>query len=101
MGQYPKGASWVGALDLAGNVWEWCLDTGQFYNDNDKVPVVDPIVIVGDSSRVLRGGAWVSVPVRLRGAGRLWNGPGYRVDFLGFRVVCVSVSAEHGLDLDP
>lgn len=26
VGSYPKGASWCGALDLAGNVWEWCED---------------------------------------------------------------------------
>jgi len=26
VGSYPAGASWVGALDLAGNVWEWVVD---------------------------------------------------------------------------
>jgi len=23
VGRFPQGASWVGALDLAGNIWEW------------------------------------------------------------------------------
>lgn len=26
VGSYPKGASWVGALDMAGDVAEWCED---------------------------------------------------------------------------
>ena len=26
VGSYPKGASWVGALDMAGNAMEWVAD---------------------------------------------------------------------------
>lgn len=26
VGSFPAGASWCGALDMAGNLWEWCSD---------------------------------------------------------------------------
>ncbi|MEO8393529.1 MAG: SUMF1/EgtB/PvdO family nonheme iron enzyme [Chloroflexota bacterium] len=34
VGTYPSGASWLGALDLAGNVWEW---TSTSTNASNKV----------------------------------------------------------------
>lgn len=49
VGMYPHGAAACGALDMAGNLMEWCA--------NDKA---DPTVIdVGSrASKVLRGGDW-------------------------------------------
>lgn len=49
VGMYPHGAAACGALDMAGNLMEWCA--------NDKA---DPAVIdVGSrASKVLRGGDW-------------------------------------------
>jgi formylglycine-generating enzyme required for sulfatase activity len=37
--------------------------------------------------RVLRGGSWFLDPVNLRVARRVDDGPAYRNDFVGFRVV--------------
>ncbi|MBI1313841.1 SUMF1/EgtB/PvdO family nonheme iron enzyme [bacterium] len=43
------------------------------------------------SSRVYRGGGWSDAPLSCRSAIRLWNAPGSRFSFLGFRVLRSSV----------
>lgn len=57
--KYPSGVSWVGAYDLAGNVWEWVQSTYQNYpyqanSEREKVDIVNS----ADVEKVLRGGAW-------------------------------------------
>ncbi|MHB8626307.1 MAG: protein kinase domain-containing protein [Aggregatilineales bacterium] len=53
----PGGVSWVGALDMAGNVWEWTNSLYRPYpynaDDGRELPDNNP----GDL-RVVRGGAW-------------------------------------------
>jgi formylglycine-generating enzyme required for sulfatase activity len=67
---------------MAGNVWEWCLNK----YDDVEVTAID---ISGDG-RVLRGGAWLSIPELARSAGRSGNLPDFRFNYRGFRVVCAS-----------
>ncbi|NDJ53553.1 MAG: SUMF1/EgtB/PvdO family nonheme iron enzyme, partial [Chloroflexi bacterium] len=68
-------------LDAAGNVWEWTLskwaDTYQHPEDND---------IQGESSRVLRGGAWHRGQDDVRCASRCYGFPRDGLDGEGFRV---------------
>jgi formylglycine-generating enzyme required for sulfatase activity len=62
VGRYPEGASPYGALDMAGNVWEWVLDWNdiRYYADS---PERDPQGPESGTFRVFRGGAWGSVSV--------------------------------------
>jgi formylglycine-generating enzyme required for sulfatase activity len=52
VGMYPLGATPHGILDMAGNVWEWCLNT---YDQLDTT-------ITTSGERVLRGDSWLTDP---------------------------------------
>jgi len=88
VGCTPGGVSPFGVHDLAGNVWEWCLDTYASYDEITNS--VDPCH-QGDNrgeSRVVRGGSWNNVGWYLRSACRFRRDPEYQDNRLGFRVVC-------------
>ncbi len=82
---YPQGASPYGALNMSGNVWEWCLSA---YNE--------PQVLVRDEnmrseiSRCLRGGSWINLRVSARTSLRFVGLPLKWLDFRGFRLVMSS-----------
>ena len=67
VGSYPAGASWCGALDLAGNAFEWVADWHGLYPTDDQVNPVGPAT---GEERVSRGGAWIVVPYYVRGSYR-------------------------------
>ncbi len=81
VGSRPGGASWVGALDMSGNVWEW---TSTIYNDftypydaTDGRENADAI-----ADRVVRGGSFLTSSLNLRAASRYR----YFVDYVNFNV---------------
>lgn len=107
----PNGASWVGALDLSGNVYEW---TSTRYDDPETVsaafeglreffpyPYRDEGGREEDESieafnhrveetklytqRVVRGGAWNNPATYLRGSIRFRIYANYGLNFSGFR----------------
>jgi formylglycine-generating enzyme required for sulfatase activity/predicted MPP superfamily phosphohydrolase len=80
-----------GVMDLAGNVFEWCLDTWreeQYAECLRQGSATDPLATGdGGSPRVLRGGAFGVEARNLRSSVRYWFGPEVRGRFIGFRCV--------------
>jgi formylglycine-generating enzyme required for sulfatase activity len=70
VGSYPSGASPYGALDMAGNVWDWVNDwySSTYYGSS---PYANPPGPSFGSYKVLRGGSWVNNARNVRAAGRL------------------------------
>jgi formylglycine-generating enzyme required for sulfatase activity len=85
VGAFPFGASPFGMEDMAGNVWEWCLDFLEPYRGAPKVNPRGPTV---GAKRVYRGGSWKSRFNSLRATARGSNVPNYSCNDLGFRIVC-------------
>jgi formylglycine-generating enzyme required for sulfatase activity len=87
VGNYPAGASWCGALDMAGNVWEWVKDwwSENYYanspGDNPQGPDTGTL-------RVARGGSWFDnggpAGVAIRA---VLTPSSYRMHWVGFRCV--------------
>jgi formylglycine-generating enzyme required for sulfatase activity len=76
VGMYPGGASAQVVLDLAGTVWEWCLNTYDQPSDTSLT----------DARRVGRGGSWHHVQFGARASSRYHADPGVRYNDLGLRV---------------
>ena len=91
VGSYPSGASWVGALDMAGNVREWTVTQ---YHETMFLYPYDPsdgrneIVIDRNEARIVRGGSWSTVSRDVRTATRgVSPFPMDGENDIGFRVV--------------
>jgi formylglycine-generating enzyme required for sulfatase activity len=92
VGSYPAGASPYGALDMAGNVWEWVNDwfDPAYYLDsvtnNPDGPFSSPT-----GTHSVRGGSFLSNARNLRAAYRYGYSPNTAAADLGFR--CASNEA--------
>jgi formylglycine-generating enzyme required for sulfatase activity len=80
-----------GLYDVHGNVLEWCQD---WHDAFSKASVTDPVGPAKGSTRVVRGGSWLDSARSLRSACRLGYVPGFRDDYLGFRLLSSALGAE-------
>jgi len=84
VGSYPSGASPYGALDMAGNVWEWVSDwyDGGYYSVS---PSSNPLGPTSGIYRSLRGSAWINSDYYLHAANRNGDNTALLDDDVGFR----------------
>lgn len=76
---YPHGQADCGALDMSGNLFEWCLND---YGDSD---VSDGFG--NEECKVLRGGSFNRSLIYARASCRNYNLPDYEYSYYGCRVV--------------
>jgi formylglycine-generating enzyme required for sulfatase activity len=94
VGNYPAGASEgsvsfaspYGALDMAGNVWEWCNDNFEA-NYYASSPKANPQGAKSIGRKVLRGGSWDLTARDARARSRLAYNAYNRDEDWGFRCV--------------
>jgi len=84
VGSFPDGVSPYGALDMAGNLWEWVADwyADDYYGDS---PYENPLGPDSGTVRAMRGGAWYDTDVWATCSVRHQNPPSDLYDDLGFR----------------
>lgn len=90
VGSKSLGVSWVGAVDMSGNVWEWTSTLYQPYpypipnSDEELNKWINSNDI--SNNRVVRGGSWDFYGFgNLRASSRNMNSPNYSDDIIGFR----------------
>lgn len=85
VGSFPNGKSFFGAMDMAGNVWEWTADwySDVYYTHSPNKNPMGPTV---GSWRVLRGGSWIDKLSRCSTTFRFYLYPSLKTSFVGFRV---------------
>lgn len=92
IGSFPKGKSYYGAMDMAGNVWEWTADwySDVYYGSSSqtaaKRPKKNPTGPTVGSWRVLRGGSWMDAISRCSTTFRFYLYPNLKTSFVGFRL---------------
>lgn len=83
VGSRLDGVSWVGAVDLSGNVWEWTSSQYEVYpykqGDGREADLDNSRI------RVLRGGSWYNEDFVVRAANRDWGLSTHRSNNIGFR----------------
>ena len=79
-----------GVCDLHGNVWEWCLD--HWHANYQGAPSDGRAWLSSDNSqyRIIRGSSGFVDPRICRAASRCRGNPTYRLNYIGFRVVCAA-----------
>ena len=76
--RYSGGVSPYGVFDMAGNVWEWCLNSA--YDDTD---------VTAEKPRAVHGGSFMSPYERSQNHSYLPLNPESHFGSIGFRLACL------------
>jgi len=79
----PAGSNSYGMCDLAGNVWEWVMDS---YRPNHEAVPTDGSPVLGGGLKVIRGGSFASSGRELRASTRGQQIASRPASYIGFRV---------------
>jgi iron(II)-dependent oxidoreductase len=85
VGSFKHNKSPYGAMDMAGNAWEWTQDywNSRYYNNS---PIKNPKGPKKGVKRVMRGGSWLyDVPFFVTAFNRSPGRPWIRKKYVGFR----------------
>ncbi|MFH1071690.1 MAG: SUMF1/EgtB/PvdO family nonheme iron enzyme, partial [Candidatus Glassbacteria bacterium] len=81
---FPEGSTPQQVQNLAGNVWEWCLD---WHGDYSLGDTFDPHGPAGGTEKVIRGGSWNGSVNYCRAFHRNKSDPNLRYKDGGIRLV--------------
>jgi len=79
--RYMNGASPFGVYDMAGNIWEWCLDIANEYSQADPLK--------SNAPRTVMGGSYKTSHQRAQSSFHFHLDPDYHYGTIGFRVICL------------
>jgi formylglycine-generating enzyme required for sulfatase activity len=83
VGDFPDGASLYGALDMAGNVYEWVAD---WYGTYSRSGQINPRGPASGPEHIIRGGSWGDDAAHIRAAVRSHiPQEEYWTNYIGFR----------------
>ena len=75
----------IGLFDMSGNVWEWCENNFQDYNEDFNMMIEKTSLNIQPKS--IRGGSWIGHSKSLRCSHRHYAHPNVHYSYIGFRLV--------------
>jgi hypothetical protein len=84
VGVFPHGAASTGALDMCGNVWEWCSDGTDLYKADQNCPF---------GYHAVRGGSWNFIKTLAASDARSAECSAYRFTSVGFRLATSRITS--------
>lgn len=93
VGMYPQGCSPCGALDMCGNIWEWCISRWKIIYE-----FPEDVTLEGTEHRGVRGGSWYNSKLFAPAAAHDCQDADLGVMDVGFRLVLAPAGSLSSVD---